>query len=151
VSTRAPDTLPNALSWATRAACAGATLDDFFEERATAYALALCARCPVRSECLAEAMAAEGGANAAGRHGIFGGLGPTERAELRRQARQAAPAEPTPLVRTSPNGPPPTSPCGTRAAYRRHLRRDEEPCALCRAAESRARKARGERETGRVA
>lgn len=27
-------------------------------------------------------------------------------------------------------------PCGTPAAYRRHLRHDEEPCEACRAAES---------------
>lgn len=33
-------------------------------------------------------------------------------------------------------GRPPTQPCGTVAAYKRHLRNDEEPCDACRAANS---------------
>jgi hypothetical protein len=30
-----------------------------------------------------------------------------------------------------------TAPCGTRSAYRRHLRHGEQPCHDCQAAESR--------------
>jgi hypothetical protein len=44
------------------------------------------------------------------------------------------------------NGIPATSPCGTRAAYRRHRRHGEEACKACRRAESdyaAARKAKG--------
>jgi hypothetical protein len=31
-----------------------------------------------------------------------------------------------------PNGRPPTEPCGTLAAYRRHLRHGEEACQPCK-------------------
>lgn len=37
---------------------------------------------------------------------------------------------------------PTASPCGTVAAYRRHLRRGQEPCPLCRAANSLTSRAR---------
>lgn len=36
------------------------------------------------------------------------------------------------------HGPPPTAPCGTPAAYRRHLRHREPPCAACKAANAQA-------------
>lgn len=37
------------------------------------------------------------------------------------------------------SGPNPTSPCGTDAAYRRHLRNGEKPCPGCQQAEARRR------------
>ncbi len=37
-------------------------------------------------------------------------------------------------ARTGQLGRPPTQPCGTLAAYRRHLRHGETPCAACRVA-----------------
>lgn len=37
-----------------------------------------------------------------------------------------------------------TRPCGTEAAYRRHYRRGEKPCAACREANRRASQARYE-------
>lgn len=37
-----------------------------------------------------------------------------------------------------PPGPPPTRPCGTEAAYRRHLRHEEATCGECRAANAAA-------------
>lgn len=39
-------------------------------------------------------------------------------------------------ARTGQLGRPPTQPCGTVAAYRRHRRAGEEPCDLCRSAYS---------------
>ncbi len=37
-------------------------------------------------------------------------------------------------ARTGQHGPTPTAPCGTVAAYKRHLRHHEAPCDPCRAA-----------------
>lgn len=46
----------------------------------------VCAACPVRQACLEDALRQEGSTTAEGRHGIRGGLTPTERYNLRRQA-----------------------------------------------------------------
>lgn len=45
-------------------------------------ALHACYRCPLITPCLRVAMAAEHTAAASGRHGIFGGLLPAQRAQL---------------------------------------------------------------------
>lgn len=37
-------------------------------------------------------------------------------------------------AKTGQMGPPPSSPCGTLAAYKRHLRKKEKPCPACAAA-----------------
>jgi len=42
-------------------------------------------------------------------------------------------------ARTGQPGPAPTQPCGTRAAYARHLRHGEEPDDACKAANARYR------------
>ncbi|QMP84098.1 WhiB family transcriptional regulator [Streptomyces phage Alderaan] len=64
-------------SWHRGAACAGVNVDAFFPAATDAAgrreALALCRTCPVREECLAEAMAEEGGRGKTGRFGIRGG------------------------------------------------------------------------------
>lgn len=39
-------------------------------------------------------------------------------------------------AKTGQVGRPPVQPCGTVAAYKRHLRNGEQPCADCRAANS---------------
>ncbi|WP_329423011.1 WhiB family transcriptional regulator [Streptomyces sp. NBC_01268] len=63
--------------WHRRAACAGVNVDAFFpvstDVEGRREALALCRSCPVREECLAEAMAEEGGRGKTGRFGIRGG------------------------------------------------------------------------------
>jgi DNA-binding NarL/FixJ family response regulator len=78
------------LYWREQAACAEIPIapdaDPWFAERDTAYpnynaARAICSRCPVRRECLLDAMRDEAG-GARLRHGMFGGLTPTERAAL---------------------------------------------------------------------
>ncbi len=72
--------LPNALSWADRAACKGQDLGVFFSEadQKVREAKAICGRCPVVSECLAETLRAE----VTPRYGISGGLTPDERDAL---------------------------------------------------------------------
>ena len=131
-ATRPYNTLPNALAWGDRANCLGD--DEFFDEQATGAALAACRTCPVRQQCLDLAMRAEGTASAAYRFGIYGGLTTEERADLakRTAAAQPEPEEPKSQPRWAGHE---QSPCGTPAAYRRHFRRGENPCAACKDAD----------------
>jgi hypothetical protein len=52
-------------------------------------------------------------------------------------------------ARTGQPGPPPTQPCGTVAAYKRHQRRKEPPCEACRAAWADQQRTYYERRKGR--
>ncbi|MFD5564472.1 WhiB family transcriptional regulator [Kitasatospora griseola] len=72
--------------------------DAWFPEGATGQvalgqmksAAAVCnSTCTIRATCLAVAMRAEGTADGKNRHGVFGGLTPTERAKLAERRRQA--------------------------------------------------------------
>jgi WhiB family redox-sensing transcriptional regulator len=79
--------------WQNSAACR-AEVDDsiwFPADRADiVLAKFICARCPVRAECLRDALANEGGRTGEYRHGIRGGMTPEERAhEYRRLVRLA--------------------------------------------------------------
>lgn len=127
VSHHAPDTLPNSLAWAKRAACTDLPLDLFFSEAegTVAEAKRICGPCPVREKCLTEGMNAE---PAGSRYGIFGGLTPDERTALAgerpKTGRPAGKRRPREHL----------SPCGTTAAYRRHQRWGEQPCTACREA-----------------
>jgi hypothetical protein len=70
-----PDTEP-AGQWLKSAACLGRE-DDMFPENNVGQietARRICAPCPVHQQCLAEAMAEEGGRTAKGRYGIRAGL-----------------------------------------------------------------------------
>ena len=79
--------------------CAGTTLDpdEWFPIAAkpararaeAARALAVCATCPVRAECLELSLRTWSGA---GQHGIWGGLVEAERNSLRREWLRGAPA-----------------------------------------------------------
>lgn len=53
-------------------------------------AKAICATCPIRTRCLADAMRAEASGSDVHRHGLWGGLTPAERATLARGAACAA-------------------------------------------------------------
>lgn len=77
------DIAMDAESWVTRAACRGADPAIFFPgpDDDAAEALAVCARCPVRQECLEYALEARE------RYGIWGGT--TER-QRRRLIRRSA-------------------------------------------------------------
>jgi WhiB family redox-sensing transcriptional regulator len=79
-SHQAPDTLPNALAWAKRAACRGQDLELFFSEALDKITAAkrICGRCPVRALCLDEVLGAEN----TSRYGVYGGLSAPERAKL---------------------------------------------------------------------
>lgn len=88
----------NATRWRDLAACRTADDPDLWHPIGTtgpallqtAQAKAMCARCPVRHDCLEAAMNAEGGQARDGRHGIHGGLTGGERHALyQRRARQA--------------------------------------------------------------
>lgn len=78
-------------TWRERAACGPRNADLFFGphgETTSAFQLrterakAVCARCPVQAECLAEAMRAEAGTGFFQRDGVYGGLTHHERYQL---------------------------------------------------------------------
>lgn len=80
--------------WHHRAACREAEAGMFFPrlEAADDYTRAreYCAYCPVRDACLEEAMTVERGLARSARFGMWGGLSPEERHNLRRVRRRAA-------------------------------------------------------------
>jgi hypothetical protein len=142
------------LAWRANAACVGEPTAMFFHdslslrtgntfsrERALQHqpvrdALNMCALCQVKTECLDTAMTVEHGNAAAGRHGIWGGLLPHERAELARPSKKRYRVKPIPH--------------GTNAGYEAHRRREETPCAECRAAHSRSNAADQKRHREKV-
>lgn len=75
--------------WYDRAACAGMSSDIFYpnryDEDDSQFALTVCGACPVRQQCLDEAIEIEEDA-VTRRYGIFGGMTPAERyAEWKRR------------------------------------------------------------------
>lgn len=79
--------------WRTRAACHTDSIDPdvMFPNSNPADiedAREICAPCPVRAECLADAMATEGGATARDRYGIRAGMTGKERRALYETQRQ---------------------------------------------------------------
>ena len=94
----------NPYAWRDHAACLGASPDLFFPERGdtegTEAALAVCATCPVRPDCLA--------AHIDEREGVWGGTSARQRRQMRGQRYRV-------------DGDPRRRPCGTMTAYRRHL------------------------------
>jgi len=77
---------PDALAFMNQGACNGTDPALFFPGRgeSTTDAKAICARCPVRQECLDYAL------DHTERFGIWGGLSERERRRIRRQRHQAA-------------------------------------------------------------
>jgi Transcription factor WhiB len=84
-------------AWHARAACRGMGTDAFFPRLGETgmEARAICARCPVRRECLATAMNDD-------ERGIWGGQADRDRAQLRRAARDAQRRCPNLTVRRDP-------------------------------------------------
>jgi WhiB family redox-sensing transcriptional regulator len=119
-------------SWHALAACRGGDLDKWFPEQGAnqtriAMLKAICATCPVRAECLDEALANFEA------WGVFGGM---TRDERREEARRRGLTRPH-------HGGQPTPECGTEGGYQRHRRTTfTEPCEACRAAHSANRAAR---------
>jgi WhiB family redox-sensing transcriptional regulator len=83
-------TAPTDRNWRERAGCAGTDPEVFYpleNGRGAAAVWLVCAGCPVRSECLADAMASE---HPGMRWGVVGGLTAAERTELFDRQRRAA-------------------------------------------------------------
>lgn len=100
--------------WRSNAACLGMDLSLFFSDGAgqvarvaAAKAKAICAGCPVRRACLADAYAVFDD------YGVRGGMTGRERKDTR---------------------PPYTAACGTRSGYMRHRGRGEAACDACKKA-----------------
>ena len=86
--------VPDEEDWGSRAACRSADPELFYPVSEAgpsvaqiAEAKSVCARCEVRSECLAFALATRQ------THGVWGGTSPEERAVLRKKARAAGLAD----------------------------------------------------------
>lgn len=92
-----------------------------------AAAKAVCARCPVAAECLAEAMTDPSTV------GVWGGLSETERAKLRAHT----PRQPKDIQHGTPGG------------HRTHLGRGEQSCGPCTAAAKAANARYNERKTAK--
>lgn len=116
------------MTWREHAKCRGMDPDLFFpgmgDRRGTHRALAVCAACPVRDECLEEGLHE--------RYGVWGGMAPRQRRRL-------------PPGRARPGG---VIRHGTDGGHRAHLRRGEEPCRACLVAHALANQMR---RAGRVA
>jgi WhiB family redox-sensing transcriptional regulator len=76
---------PDRPKWHTRAACRGTDPELFFPQRGEdttgATAIAVCATCPVQTECLNYALAADE------KFGVWGGMSRRERRLIRRDQR----------------------------------------------------------------
>lgn len=77
--------------WREDALCRGMDVNYFFPHRGDfpgiKAAKRFCQQCPVRAECLADAMRVEADLSATGRHGIRGGLTSGQRARLAKGER----------------------------------------------------------------
>lgn len=85
-----PDFKPQ--PWMEDAECAGYNPEHWFPEvggPVNTAAKAICRRCPVATKCLDYALDIEGDASQWGRHGIYGGMTPEQRAQLARPGRTA--------------------------------------------------------------
>ncbi len=107
-------------TWVTAAACRGCSVDLFYADRSgsSTEALAVCATCPVRAECLADALAFERTVAVQEVYGVRGGMSAMERRRLLAVDR----------VRQ------PRAACGTDSGYYRHRRLREAACESCKAA-----------------
>ena len=113
--------------WRDRAECKDDPTPDLWfvppgDRHGIAAAKAICRRCPVAAECLAEALADPNIV------GVWGGTSEVERAKL----RAAMPRQPKDIRHGTPGG------------HRTHLARGEESCGPCTAA-ARAQNARYDR------
>ncbi|WP_439082145.1 WhiB family transcriptional regulator [Streptomyces sp. WL006] len=83
---RAPDNLAKPRHWSADAECKGEVTEAFYPApgQSSAYAKAICWRCPVRVECLTHAL------EWPETWGVFGGLDEKERRELIADARRLA-------------------------------------------------------------
>lgn len=125
-------------AWEARAACRFQDAELWFSRRTWARAMAICAACPVLENCRAAVLRREKGLPRCHRNGVVAGLTGPQRHALDRRAEREAGGGREPQAR-SPAAPRPAcpAPCGTRAAYQRHLRRREPVDEACRSANAR--------------
>lgn len=75
--------------WREQASCLFSPEPDiFFTPQFYGEAKEICAQCPVTDECLAEGIRQDGENNHGGIHGIWGGLTPEERINLKRRQKR---------------------------------------------------------------
>ncbi len=79
--------------WHIRAACLGQDIGVFFIERANSdrykAAVRICRTCPVRGDCLNDALTRERDLDVRHRYGVFGGLTPRQRTRVHRETTDA--------------------------------------------------------------
>ncbi|WP_107469372.1 WhiB family transcriptional regulator [Streptomyces sp. Tue6028] len=142
-----PDEGHGVPGWELRAACRDEDPELWFSGRTRETATAICNACQVLPECRAAVLRREAGLSRCDRAGIVAGLTGSQRYELekrRARARKPPKVAARPVEAGRSRGEP--APCGTRAAYQRHVRRGEPADEACRAAN--ARDARLYRRTG---
>ncbi|MFP3990681.1 WhiB family transcriptional regulator [Streptomyces sp. E11-3] len=126
----APDTLLGRYEWHARAACRGDAKIFFGAGGLVDIARRVCGSCPVRQQCLDQAMRLESGLAHDFRFGVWGGLDPKQRARLDPDVR----ARSEKRKNVPRYGGKPLAPCGTRGAYERHKRKREPVDDACQAA-----------------
>lgn len=123
-------------TWRLEAACAGKPIQWFFpawwnDPRVYRQAVALCVRCPVRADCLADSIRCDEFSDF---DGIRGGLTPGERRAYMRDRGKVGRPKDFHHYREAQHG--------TQSGYNAHRRKGETPCDDCRHAHSRAVKLR---------
>ncbi|MFD3614463.1 WhiB family transcriptional regulator [Streptomyces sp. NPDC058676] len=118
--------------WELKAACKSEDPDVFFSSKSVGLARQICHDCPVRMECLESAIVREARVAKEFRTGIVAGLTGAQRWAIDQQRKAAAKAEGKASA-VKPRGPGrKPSPCGTRAAYQRHIRKGEPVDQACK-------------------
>lgn len=125
-----PDAIPEPTfdyidtTWMDHANCKGTNTNVFFPERGDQVEAAkqICEPCPVKTQCLAYALAIPGTS------GIWGGTSGRER----RQMKAGQPRHPRRHPRQH----------GTQTGYKQHLKHGEPACPACRAANTAATRLR---------
>ncbi|MEU3793412.1 WhiB family transcriptional regulator [Streptomyces fructofermentans] len=126
-------------AWELYALCRNEDPELWFSNRTRAVARALCHACEVLEECRAAVMRREEGLPECDRGGIVAGLTGPQRHALEKRRRRAPVLPPEPRSQTGPSRlPGEPAPCGTRAAYQRHVRRGEPVDDACRVANARS-------------
>jgi hypothetical protein len=130
--------------WMRLAACDSPDIDPewFFPSSENGPSLSkargVCASCFVQRDCLAYALAVEGGQPAKSREGVYAGTTGGERYRLHQKAqaqgrRQQVTQQADPAPKPKRKSPEPAV-CGTNAGYRKHIRDKTEICGPCRQA-----------------
>ncbi|MCD7440287.1 WhiB family transcriptional regulator [Streptomyces lincolnensis] len=123
--------------WELKALCRSEDPELWFSKRTWRRAKEICLEeCPVREECLEAILARESHTAASLRVGIVAGLTGAQRAKVAASRRPTAPAANEPEAE-KPKGGRPLAPCGTKAAYDRHVRKKEPIDSACREANTR--------------